>query len=578
MSGRNDITSYSPTPYSPTGRSLTDAVWERALARPHEPALVELRDGGADLVLDRQELVDRADRTAAVLAWLGVGTGDTVVVQLPNSADFVTVSLAALRLGAMVCPVLPSLREHEIAHVLRRSGARVLVVPRAFRRRDRVAEVAAMAAAGRTGALRHLVVTRGTPPDTHPLVGTAGPGGPYESSVAVHDLARSVALAEPLSSTARPVALPARHVAHLLFTSGTTGEPKGVPHRMDTLDRAATLAADRLGLTAADRVHIAAPMAHHSGFLYGMWLSLLLGAVQIVQPVWEAGRALRAFDDWHGTFMQGSTPFLLDMVDAVDAGAPVPKSLRTFVITGASVPRAVAERARSTLGVQVCAAWGSTETCMATLSAPGDDPASVAATDGRPLDGVRLRVTDDAGAALGTGREGHLEMTGPCVFDGYLEDGCPGDGCPQDNCPEPHPVAQRDGLTAEAFTDDGWYRTGDLAVLERTGFLRITGRAKDVINRGGEKIPAGLVEQLMATHPAVREAAVVGLPDPRLGERACLFAVVRPGAELGLSDVQEHLDSHRVTKHYWPERLEIVDALPRNPAGKVQKFLLRERT
>ncbi|MFE4946694.1 AMP-binding protein [Streptomyces sp. NPDC056641] len=532
-------------------RLLTDIVWERASVRPDGPALVELREAGGDVALSWRELVDRADRTASVLAGLGVRPGEAVVVQLPNSADFVTVSLALLRIGAVVCPVLPSLRENELALILRRSGARVLVVPEMFRNRAHAREVAAMTRGGPVAALEHLLVARG-----HSPVDRLTDAERDEAHLAVHELGACVAEAGPAGEPVGPAGHSPHDVAHLLFTSGTTGEPKGVPHRMDTLNRAAELTGDRLGLTALDRVHIAAPMAHHSGFLYGMWLSMLLGTVQILQPVWEAQRALRAFRDWGGTFMQGSTPFLLDMVDAVDAGAEAPRSLRTFVVTGASVPRALAARARGSLELRVCAAWGSTETCMATLSAPEDDPAMVAATDGRPLDGVRLRVTDDSGAVLETGREGNLEMTGPSVFEGYLG---------------------RDDLTAEVFTGDGWYRTGDLAVLESSGYVRITGRVKDVINRGGEKIPAGAIEQLVNAHPSVREAVIVGMPDPRLGERACLFAVLYPGEVLDLEGVRAHLDGERVTKQYWPERVEIVDALPRNPAGKVQKYVLRER-
>ncbi|MFD8380012.1 AMP-binding protein [Streptomyces sp. NPDC059679] len=524
--------------------SLADVVWRRAGEQPDGLALVELRDTGDDLTLSWHELVDLADRTATVLTGLGVRPGQTVVAALPNSADLVTVSLALLRIGAVVCPVLPSLREHELGHVLRRSCAHVLVVPESFRGRGHPCEVSAMAEAGLAPDLRHLLIAPGHSP------------APSATVPATHRLAAGVAVARPAGASARPPGASPHDVAHLLFTSGTTGEPKGVPHRMDTLNRAALLTADRLGLTSRDRVHIAAPMAHHSGFLYGMWLSLLLGSAQIVQPTWNADRALRAFREWGGTFMQGSTPFLLDLVDAVEAGATAPAALRTFVITGASVPRALLARARARLGVRVCAAWGSTETCMATLSAPEDEPESVAATDGRPLAGVRLRVTDDSGAELAAGCEGHLEMTGPLVFDGYLG---------------------RDDRTAEAFTPDGWYRTGDLAVLEPSGYLRITGRAKDVINRGGEKIPVGAIEQLLAAHPSVRESALVAMPDRRLGERACLFVALYPGKSLKLSDVQEFLDVHRVTKHYWPERVELVGALPRNPAGKVQKFLLRDR-
>jgi 3-phosphoshikimate 1-carboxyvinyltransferase len=167
-----------------------------------------------------------------------------------------------------------------------------------------------------------------------------------------------------------------------------------------------------------------------------------------------------------------------------------------------------------------------------------------------------VRITDDDGNVLPRGREGNFELLSRCFFEGYLD----------------HPE-----WTAAALTEDGWFRTGDLAVLDADGYLHITGRVKDVINRGGEKVPVAEVEQLLHAHPAVAEAAVVAMPDARLGERACAFVVLRPGAELDFTAMQRHLDDAEVAKPYWPERLEVVDALPRNPVGKVQKYRLRER-
>jgi len=236
-----------------------------------------------------------------------------------------------------------------------------------------------------------------------------------------------------------------------------------------------------------------------------------------------------------------------------DSGRP-PEALRIFVATGTAVPRTLAERATGLLGTAVCGAWGTTETCLGTLAAPGDEPAQVWGTDGRALDGVGIRVVDDAGAVLGPGVEGNFEVTSDCLFDGYLD---------------------RPDLTAEALSTDGWYRSGDLAVISEAGFVRITGRVKDVINRGGEKVPVAEIEQLLHQHPAIREVAVVAMPDPRLGERACAYAVA--DTAIDLAEIQRFLDTRQVSIHYWPERLELLAELPRNPAGKVQKYLLRQR-
>ena len=254
--------------------------------------------------------------------------------------------------------------------------------------------------------------------------------------------------------------------------------------------------------------------------------------------------------------MQAATPFLADLVKAVEDGERPPAALRIFVATGASVPRGLAERATRILGAAVCGAWGTTESCLGTLCAPGDEAAKVWGTDGRALRGIRLRITDADGRAQPPGEEGHFEVASPTMFEGYAD----------------HPE-----WTAAAFTADGWFRTGDLGVMDESGYIRITGRVRDVINRGGEKIPVAEMEQLLSDHPAIADVAIVAMPDPRLGERACAFVVLRGGALLDFERMQHYLDACQAAKHYWPERLEIVGNLPRTPSGKVQKYVLRER-
>lgn len=221
----------------------------------------------------------------------------------------------------------------------------------------------------------------------------------------------------------------------------------------------------------------------------------------------------------------------------------------------AFVPRGLAERATRVLGTAVCGAFGTTETCLGALSAPTDEPVKVWGTDGRALEGITLRITDDHGGELAPGIEGNFEIYSPTCFEGYLD---------------------RPDLTAAAFTDDGWYKTGDLGIIDESGFIRVTGRVKDVINRGGEKVPVAEIEELIYNHPAVDDVAVVAMPDERLGERACAYVALRDGEQLDFDQLVSYLDEHQVAKYYWPERLEHVDKLPRNAAGKIQKFLLRE--
>jgi 3-phosphoshikimate 1-carboxyvinyltransferase len=492
-----------------------------------------------------RELWAQSERIATLLLELGVQPGENVAFQLPNWSAFVVVALATLRVGAVCCPLMPIYGERELRFMLARSRARVVFVPDRFRERDYPRELAALAGEGL--ALEHAIVVAANGGRAALPASTPWRWHRYDDALAQARV--DVAALDARRSS--PAAL-----AQLLFTSGTSGEPKGVLHRLDALTRAAAMEVEHLALGADERIFIPSPLAHQTGFLYGMWLAFVLGAPQIVQASWDARIGLRALREGRATFVQAATPFLADLVDAVERGAAKPPALRIFVATGATVPRALAERATRVLGTAVCGAWGSTESCLGTLSAPGDRPEKVWGTDGRPLRGVAIRITDDRGAALPPGKEGHFEVHSRCLFEGY---------------------ADRPDLTNDALTDDGWYRTGDLALVDADGFVQITGRVKDVINRGGEKIPVAEVEQLLYQHPAVAEVAIVAMPDARLGERACAFVALREGGELDFRAMQRYLAERGLTKQYWPEALTILAALPRTASGKIQKYVLRER-
>jgi cyclohexanecarboxylate-CoA ligase len=500
---------------------IFEEVARHARERPDALAVIEVGAGGAVREWSFSELSDASDRWAALLLQLDVQPGDPVAFQLPNVLEFVAISLGALRIGAVCEPLMPIFREHELEFMLRESGARVLVVPASFRHHDHA--TMAIELKNRVPGLEHVVVL-----DQVEL---------------------------PVSEIEAPEPR-ADATAQLLFTSGSTGEPKGVLQRHDVLMQAAALHIRHFGLSAEDVIYIPSPLAHQTGFLYGMWIALLLGAPQVVQKAWDAEVGFEAMRGTGVTFVQAATPFLADLVRVASERGDTLEALRTFVATGAAIPRELARQAREALGAEVGGAFGTTESCLGAAFVPGQDPELAWSADGRALDGITLRIVDDAGRELPAGVEGNFEVLTSTLFEGYL------------NRPE---------LTAEAITADGYYRTGDLARIDADGYLRITGRVKDVINRGGEKVPVVEVEQLLYTHPAVREVAIVAMPDERLGERACAFVVLEPGAEFDFTTMQRHLDTGRLSKPYWPERLEIVDELPRTPSGKIQKFVLRDR-
>jgi cyclohexanecarboxylate-CoA ligase len=530
------------------GITLPEWLRRRAAARPDDTAVVDVRPD-RDEVVTWGELEERVERAAALLLDLGVGPGENVAYQLPNRTEFVVLSLAALRVGAVCCPIIPFFREREVGFVLRRSRARVLVVADEYRARRPADEVLGLSEEDRA-QLEHVLVLAAAGGAAR--LPEAPAGGPE-----VRDWEASLTAARVDRAALDAIVPTPGMTAQLLFTSGTTGEPKGVTQPTGNLVRAASMEIKHLGLGARDAIWVPSPLAHQTGFLYGMVLATVLGVPQILQSDWDAKRALQSLSQHGATFVQAATPFLSDLVKAVEESGETPRNLRIFVATGATVPRGLAERAGRLLGADVCGAFGTTETCLGALSAPGDEPGERWGSDGRALDGIELRITDDQGRVLPAGEEGNFELHSPTMFEGYLD---------------------RPDLTAEVFTEDGWYRTGDLATLDASGFLRITGRVKDVINRGGEKIPVAEVEQLLFGHPAVEDVAIVAMPDERLGERACAFVALRDGAEaLTFAGMRGYLDEHQVAKQYWPERLELIGELPRNPIGKVQKFELRGR-
>ncbi len=522
---------------------ITDDLYRHARERPDERAVVQVSGDGEARELSWGALASQVDRTAAMLLSLGVRAGEPVAFQLPNRLEFVTVALATLRIGAVCEPLMPIFRERELEFMLRASGARTLFVPGCFRGRDHLAMAIGLRSA--LDELEHVV-----------LVGNArgSEAAGYDELVA--DYEELVARARPdpgVLAARRPTA---DQTAQLLFTSGTSGEPKGVLHRHDVLTRAADAHIRHFDLRGDDVVYVPSPLAHQTGFLYGMWIALRLGVPQVLQETWDPLIGHVSMQRFGVTFVQAATPFLADLTRIARDEGEEPSALRTFVATGAAIPRDLAREARDVLRAEVGGAWGTTESCLGTGFAPGDPPELAWSTDGRPLEGVEVRVVDDEGAELGPEVEGNFEVRTRCLFDGYL------------NRPE---------ATAEVLTNDGFYRTGDLARIDRHGYVRITGRVKDVVNRGGEKIPVAEIEQVLYTHPAVRDAAIVAMPDRRLGERACAFVVLAPGAELDFAGMQDHLDEYRVSKTYWPERLELVTRLPTTPSGKIQKYVLRER-
>jgi cyclohexanecarboxylate-CoA ligase len=509
-------------------RLITDYLDRHIRERPERIAVIDGNSAsGQRTALSYAELGRRVDRLAAGLARLGVGRGDVVSWQLPNWWQFTALHLAAMRLGAVSNPLMPIFRERELAFMLGLTGAKVFVVPREFRGVD----YAAMAAGLRPQLpeLRHVLV-----------VGGAGETA-FER------------LLESPGETATSHSPSPDDVIQILFTSGTTGEPKGVMHTSNTLFSNLVHYAERLRLGEGDVVLMASPIAHQTGFLYGVMLPVMLGATAVLQDVWSPARAAELIRDEGVTFTMAATPFLADLADEAERRPADFASLRMFLSAGAPIPRVLVRRAAENLGAVIISAWGMTENGAVTTTRPDDPPEKVFETDGLAMPGMEVRIVDADRRLLPPGVEGRLEVRGCSNFVGYLKR------------PEWYTV-----------DEEGWFDTGDLAKIDGDGYIRLTGRSKDIIIRGGENIPVVEIEGLLYRHPDIVEAAIVAMPDARLGERACAFVATREGRQLTLAQLSEFLLSLKIAKQYLPERLEIVTALPKTPSGKIQKFRLRQ--
>jgi cyclohexanecarboxylate-CoA ligase len=505
------------------GELLDDYILEAARRYPARAAIVD-RSGA----LSFAELSAAIEQAAGMLARLGVGHGDVVSFQLPNWREAAIVHPAVVGLGAVSNPIIPIYRDRELRFVLGQARSRVLVIPDVFRRFD----YRAMAERIR-GELPDLeqVLVVGEATD-----GTTSFAGALERGGAVPDVTRDPG-----------------DIVLLLYTSGTEANPKGVLHSHNTLAYECRSMIDLLAFTQDDTMLMPSPVTHITGLLYGLQMPFMVGTGVVLQDVWDVGAAVELIEQYRCSVTIGATPFLHGLVTAEGLADHDVSSLRVFACGGADVPPSLIRAAHEGLHVTATRVYGSTE-CPTVTGTPLDAPVDRhAETDGRPFGPSEVRLLDDAGNEVAPEARGELQVMGPDLCLGYLDD----------------------SLNERSFTDDGWFRTGDLGVLDNEGYLRIAGRLKDVILRGGENLSAKEIEDLLFEHPDVDEVAVVGYPDPMLGERACAYVV--SSVDLTLEELVEFLRTRKIANQKLPEQLRVVPELPKTASGKVQKYVLRDR-
>ncbi|MCU1344663.1 MAG: fadK [Acidimicrobiia bacterium] len=474
------------------------------------------------------DMYRQSQRVAAGLQQLGITKGDVVAVQVPNWLEGALMYQAAMMIGAVVVPIVHIYGPAEVGFILRQSKAKVLVVPDRWRNIDYLERVQRL---GDTPALRHLIV-----------IGEQVP----EGAVAWRDLIAG-------TTELNPPPLQPDEVCLLIYTSGTTAEPKGVQHTHNTL-----LAEVRTVQKAVynDRalVNLAAfPSGHIAGVL-NLTRLFVFGTTTVLMDTWDADQAVTLVDDYHVSATAGTPFHLTTLLDAAAKVGSELKSFRSYMVGAANVTPSLVNRAGA-IGVSAFRCYGSSEHPTITSSCADDPVDRRSTTDGRLISGCEVRIVGEADEDLPVGADGEIVTRGPDQFVGYRDP----------------------ALNADSFLEGGWFRTGDIGRLDAEGWLTITDRKKDLINRGGEKISSKEVEDLLALMPAVAEAAVVAMRDEMMGEKVCAFVTLTAGsAHLTLTEVQQHFAAAGVARQKCPERLEIVADFPRTPAGKVKKFELRD--
>ncbi|EFB3570734.1 medium-chain fatty-acid--CoA ligase [Escherichia coli] len=509
--------------------SLADYWQQTARAMPDKIAVVD--NHGASYTYSA------LDHAASCLAnWMlakGIESGDRIAFQLPGWCEFTVIYLACLKIGAVSVPLLPSWREAELVWVLNKCQAKMFFAPTLFKQ---------------TRPVDLILPLQNQLPQLQQIVGV-DKLAPATSSLS---LSQIIADNTPLTTA---ITTHGDELAAVLFTSGTEGLPKGVMLTHNNILASERAYCARLNLTWQDVFMMPAPLGHATGFLHGVTAPFLIGARSVLLDIFTPDACLALLEQQRCTCMLGATPFVYDLLNVLEKQPADLSALRFFLCGGTTIPKKVARECQQ-LGIKLLSVYGSTESSPHAVVNLDDPLSRFMHTDGYAAAGVEIKVVDDARKTLPPGCEGEEASRGPNVFMGYFDE------------PE---------LTARALDEEGWYYSGDLCRMDEAGYIKITGRKKDIIVRGGENISSREVEDILLQHPKIHDACVVAMPDERLGERSCAYVVLKaPHHSLLLEEVVAFFSRKRVAKYKYPEHIVVIEKLPRTASGKIQKFLLRK--
>ena len=525
-------------------RFYAEGLWKRETLWQEIERQVEIRPDKPFIIDDSTQLTFRQTKSlagslAAGLTSIGIGPGDRVAVQIPNWVEFAPIVIAISRVGAIAVPIQPIYRDNEVAHILA------------------TAEVDAVFTAGEHRGFdfdRMYGRLRPTAPRLREVIAVRAP----EARFATRTF-ESLASPNPPASleTGLPTQAGADDPFAIIFSSGTTSKAKGCLHTLNTARTPAIVQGEAYSYTAEDVQFGPSPLTHTTGIMSSFLMPLIHGATSVIMAKWDPAEGVRTIEHHRCTGTINASTFLHALLRAYQPQEHDLSSMRYWTLAGAPIPASLVAQAEEAMpGLRVLSQYGRTENMTTTMCAIDDEPARSLTSDGRALRGQEVVVLGPGDEVLPPGEEGEIAYRGSMSLLSYL-------GMPEQ--------------TAEMFTAEGYSKSGDLGIMDESGFLRVTGRLKDIVVRGGLNISVRQVEDELASHPAVDQVAVVSMPDELLGERACCYIVPTSGYEaLTLGEIKDYLLSRGLAVQKVPERLEIVTEMPTTATGKIQKNLLRD--
>lgn len=481
-----------------------------------------------------KEVDEKSGAIASYFLEKGIKPQDVISFQIPVWSEFVLFTVACLKVGAVINPIAICYSGDEIASLMKVSESKIFVCPTWYHKTDYEQQI--FAVKDHLKSLEHIILLDNLK-------------AKKSEAVTLKEIIAEMAIFKG------NVKVESNDVAAILWTSGTTGIAKGVMLTHNNIIFSEKYFNKELGLTNEDIMFMPAPLNHATGFNHGIIAPMLMGAKVVLQSKFKSNEAIYLMNKEQCTYSMGPTPFIFDILGEMRSAASSIPSLKFYLCGGAPIPGYMVKGAFE-YQIKLCEVYGSTESAPHAFVRPEEALDLEGSISGRPMEGVEIIIVDDNRKEVPMGVIGEEASRGPNVFVGYLNER---------------------NLTDKALDDNGWFYSGDLCIGGEKNSIQVIGRKKDMIIRGGENLNSNLISEYISTHPKIKDQAVIGMPDERLGERICAYIVLKSGVEsLDAEELRKHLSGKKIPKRYWPERIEIIDKIQRTDSGKVKKGILSE--